>query len=109
MDYSKEYIKRIGGGELRDSEISQALIAIEGFVKLFGKSWVDQYFRWDEHCNSLRELMPQQQIEECFKVYSLPILHLILHWDDWCLVREKNGSEKITDRWGKIKCRIGRE
>lgn len=100
MQYSKENILRIAYGRLAPTELDRAVVAIDGFVKLFGKSWIDNYFRWDEFKRSIHNVVDDPAwLEENFKVHSLLILDIISYWEDWSLLQNKVGSQKTLKRW----------
>jgi hypothetical protein len=100
MQYSKEKVLKIAYGQLTPDELDRAVTAIDGFVLLFGKSWIDNYFRWSEFTQSVRDVTDDQAwLEEHFKVGSLPILDVVAYWEDWCLLRDKEGANKTLKRW----------
>ena len=100
MQYSKETILRIAYEQLKPDELDRAVVAIDGFVKLFGKSWIDNYFRWDEFKRSVQYVTDDPVwLEEHFKVGSFAILDIASYWEDWCLLRDKKGAEKTFERW----------
>jgi hypothetical protein len=100
MQYSKENTLRIAYGQLTPDELGRAVVAIDGFVRLFGKSWIDNYFRWDEFKRSVKDVTDDPAwLEEHFKVGSLPILDIVSYWEDWCLLQDKVGSQKTLKRW----------
>ena len=100
MQYFKENILRIAYEQLAPTELDRAVVAIDGFVKLFGKSWIDNYFRWDEFKQSLQNVVDDPAwLEEHFKVGSLPILDIISYWEDWSLLQNKVGAQKALKRW----------
>lgn len=100
MQYSKETILRIAYGQLTPDELDRAGVAIDGFVTLFGKSWIDNYFRLDEFNRSVQGVTDDPAwLEEHFRVGSLPILDIVSYWEDWCLLRDKEGAEKTLKRW----------
>lgn len=100
MQYSKENILRIAYGQLTLDELDRAVVAIDGFVKLFGKSWIDNYFRWDEFKRSFQDVIDDPAwLEEHFKVGSLAILDIISYWEDWGLLQSKVGAQKTLKRW----------
>lgn len=98
MNYSKEAIEKMGGGELTREQIDKVYEAISGFVSMFGKTWVDKYLRWDEHACSLTGMISDREIEECFRTYSLPLLHLILLWEDWLLIKDLSGADELKEK-----------
>ena len=100
MEYSKENILRIAYGQLTSDELDRAVVAIDGFVKLFEKSWIDNYFRWEEFKQSIQDITDDPAwLEEHFKIGSLSILDIVSYWEDWCLLRDKKGAEKTFERW----------
>lgn len=100
MQYSKETILRIAYGQLTPDDLDRAGVAIDGFVTLFGKSWIDNYFRLDEFKRSVQGVTDDPAWpEEHFRVGSLPILDIVSYWEDWCLLQDKKGAEKTLKRW----------
>lgn len=94
MQYSKENILRIAYDQLAPAELDRAVVAIDGFVKLFGKPWIDNYFRWDEFKQGLQNVVDDPTwLEEHFKVGSLPILDIIAYWEGWSLLQNKVGHK----------------
>ena len=100
MQYSKETILKIAYGQLSSDELDRAVVAIDGFVRLFGKAWIDNHFRWEEFKRGVQDVVDDPAwLEEHFKVGSLAILDIVSYWEDWCLLQDKKGAEKIFERW----------
>lgn len=102
MHYSRDNIARIAFGELTPIELQKSVVAIEGFSRLFGKPWIDDYFAWDKHKLAFQDpSFDQAFVEEHFRVGSMPVLDLVSYWDDWCLLKNQVGAGKILKRWRK--------
>jgi hypothetical protein len=79
MQYSTAEISELAIGQLLPSELQVANEAFNGFADLFGREWIDNYFRG---CH-----------------FPGHVLELVSLWQDWSLVRRLAGAEKLQERW----------
>lgn len=81
MHYTREEIAGLAVGQLSEPELDQAVEAFEGFAGLFGRAWIESFFR---------------AVQSPAFVSYLSSL-----WRDWLVVRTLPRASELTGRWAQ--------